>query len=41
MRVDTIPTATTCGTRVSTEVGDILHLSQTAQKAIEQLSEHV
>lgn len=40
IRVETGPTATTCGTRFSTEVGDTLHLSQMAQSAIEHVAEH-
>jgi hypothetical protein len=35
MREATRLTATTCGTRFRTEVGDILHLTQTAAKLIE------
>lgn len=39
MRVETWPTAATCGTRFSTEVGDILHFSQVMQNGIEHFSE--
>lgn len=39
IRVETWPTAT-CGTRFSTEISDILHLSQMTQNAIEHFSEH-
>jgi hypothetical protein len=40
MCVVTWSTAATGGTRLSTEVGDILHFSQMTQSAIEHLSVH-
>jgi len=38
MRVETWPTAASCGTRFGTEVGDILHFIQVTLNAIEHFS---